>query len=83
MTAPKKFEKSLTSPTLIVPTSLSSVSRTSPHRFDGMYSRDEAEHFCPWYSNDPRTTAVATASRSAEGWATMKSLPPVSPTIRG
>ncbi len=45
--------------------------------------RDAAEHFWPWYSNDPRTTAVTTASASADGCATMKSLPPVSPTMRG
>jgi hypothetical protein len=45
--------------------------------------RDEAEHFWPWYSNEPRRIAVATDSTSAEGWATMKSLPPVSPTMRG
>ena len=29
-----------------------------------------AEHFCPWYSNDPRTMAVATAFGSALSWAT-------------
>ena len=45
--------------------------------------RDAAEHFWPWYSNEPRTIAVASASTFAEGWATMKSLPPVSPTMRG
>ena len=48
-----------------------------------MYSRDDAEHFWPWYSNEPRTIAVATAPASADGCARMKSLPPVSPTIRG
>ncbi len=42
-----------------------------------------AEHFCPWYSKLPRTTATARAAGSAEAWATMKSLPPVSPTMRG
>ena len=46
-------------------------------------TREAAEHFWPWYSNEPRTIAVATASGSAEGWARMKSLPPVSPTTRG
>ncbi len=45
--------------------------------------RDEAEHFWPWYSKEPRTIAVASWSTSALGWARMKSLPPVSPTMRG
>jgi hypothetical protein len=45
--------------------------------------RDAAEHFCPWYSNAPRSIATRSTSTSAEGWATMKSLPPVSPSTRG
>ena len=49
----------------------------------GTYAREEAEHFCPEYSNAPRIIAVRSTSGSALGWATMKSLPPVSPTIRG
>ena len=49
----------------------------------GAYTRDAAEHFWPWYSNEPRTMAVATSSTSALACAMMKSLPPVSPTIRG
>ena len=48
-----------------------------------MKRRDAAEHFCPWYSKEPRMIAVATSLASADGCATMKSLPPVSPTIRG
>ena len=38
-----------------------------------------------WMSFDqpPRVIAVATAMGSALGWARMKSLPPVSPTMRG
>ncbi len=83
MTAPMKFVKSLTSPMRMEPTCSASRSRTAGHRLDGMYSRDAAEHFCPWYSNEPRTIAVLTASGSAEGCARMKSLPPVSPTMRG
>ncbi len=35
------------------------------------------------YRGYPRTSAVRSTSTSAEGWATTKSLPPVSPTIRG
>src|SRR5690606_2472813 len=49
----------------------------------GMYTREAAEHFCPWYSNAPRTMAVADAFTSAEGCTKMKSFPPVSPTMRG
>ena len=66
-----------------VPTSATSRSRSSGQRFDGAKTRDAAEHFCPWYSNDPRTIAVASESTSADACATMKSLPPVSPTMRG
>src|SRR5919204_202285 len=46
-------------------------------------ARAAALHFWPWYSKPPRTIAVATAAASADGCATMKSLPPVSPTMRG
>ena len=83
MTAPMKFSKSAGSPIRIVLTSSTSFSFTSGHRFDGTYSREAAEHFWPWYSKEPRTTAVATASASADGCARMKSFPPVSPTRRG
>ena len=48
-----------------------------------MKRRDAAEHFCPWYSKAPRTIAVAIPSTSADSCARMKSLPPVSPTMRG
>ena len=83
MTAPMKFPKSAGSPIRIAPTSSTSRSRSSGQRFEGAKTREAAEHFWPWYSNEPRTTAVATASTSADGCATMKSLPPVSPTMRG
>ena len=53
------------------------------HMLAGMYARDAALHFCPWYSNAPRTMAVFTAAESPLGCTTMKSLPPVSPTTRG
>ena len=46
-------------------------------------AREAAEHFCPWYSKAPRTSAVRTTSGSADGCASTKSLPPVSPTMRG
>ena len=48
-----------------------------------MKAREAAEHFCPWNSKAPRTSAVTSAGTSAEGWAKTKSLPPVSPTMRG
>ncbi len=58
-------------------------SRTSAQSEFGTYTRLAAEHFCPWYSKPPRTIATASASGSALACATMKSLPPVSPTMRG
>ena len=78
-----KLPKSLTSPIRSSPTCVTRRSRISGQRFDGAKTRDAAEHFCPWYSNEPRTIAVATAAASADWCATMKSLPPVSPTMRG
>ena len=48
-----------------------------------MYARDAAEHFWPWYSNDPRRSPTSRASLEADGWTSTKSLPPVSPTRRG
>jgi len=33
----------------------------------GMYAREAAEHFCPAYSNAPRTRAVARAGTEALG----------------
>ena len=59
------------------------ASRTCGHSDFGTYTRLAAEHFCPWYSNPPRAMATASACASADGCATMKSLPPVSPTMRG
>jgi hypothetical protein len=47
------------------------------------YAREAAEHFWPWNSNAPRSIATRSTSGSAEACATMKSLPPVSPTMRG
>ena len=47
------------------------------------YARDAAEHFWPWNSMEPRVRAVLRIAGSALGWATTKSLPPVSPTRRG
>ena len=59
------------------------ASRTAGHADFGTYARLAAEHFCPWYSNAPRTSPTANACASAEGCMIMKSLPPVSPTMRG
>ena len=83
MTAPMKLEKSDTSPTRSSPTCATRRSLSSGQRFDGAYTREAAEHFWPWYSKEPRTIAVASSSTLAVGCATMKSLPPVSPTMRG
>ena len=58
-------------------------SRIRVHTDRGTNARDAAEHFWPWYSNAPRMSAVRRTSTSAEGWASTKSLPPVSPTSRG
>ncbi|MGW7791740.1 hypothetical protein [Streptomyces tricolor] len=44
---------------------------------------DKVQHFWPWNSKAPRVIAVVSTAGSADGWATMKSLPPVSPTSRG
>jgi hypothetical protein len=83
ITAPMKLRKSATSPTLIVATS-STIRFLSAGQIErGMKAREAAEHFCPWNSKAPRTSATARASRSALGWANTKSLPPVSPTRRG
>ena len=57
---------------------------TAPSQIErGTYAREAAEHFWPWYSKAPRISAVCSASTSAEACATTKSLPPVSPTMRG
>src|SRR5262249_57673168 len=42
-----------------------------------------AEDLWAWYSKPPRAMATASAWGSADGCARMKSLPPVSPTMRG
>ena len=78
-----KFSKSAGSPTRIRARSASSRAFTAGQSEAGMKAREAAEHFWPWYSNAPRVSAVTSAGTSAEGWASTKSLPPVSPTIRG
>jgi len=83
ITAPMKFEKSDTSPILMLSTCATSMSLTCGHRLPGTYTRLAGEHFWPWYSNAPRVIVVASATGSALACATMKSLPPVYPTSRG
>jgi len=78
-----KLRKSRTSPIFSSFIIARVRSRTSPHSDCGTYTRLAAEHFCPWYSNPPRAIATATSCGSADACATMKSLPPVSPTRRG
>ena len=84
MTAPMKFEKSVTSPIVIgldLGDELVLASSSTPTA--ATYAREAAEHFWPWNSKAPRISAVRSTSGSADGWATTKSLPPVSPTMRG
>jgi hypothetical protein len=83
ITAPMKFWKSRTSPTRTCDRSEESRSCRGFHSERGTYARLAAEHFWPWYSNAPRTSATESAATSAEGCAKTKSLPPVSPTRRG
>ena len=83
MTAPMKFEKSVTSPIAMASTSLRKESFILAQTDFATYAREAAEHFWPWNSNAPRISAVRTTAGSAVGWARTKSLPPVSPTIRG
>ncbi len=83
ITAPMKWDRSVTSPIDRFSMSAISWSFSFAHTDFATYAREAAEHFWPWYSNAPRIIATRTTSGSAEGWATMKSLPPVSPTIRG
>ena len=78
-----KLEKSVTSPMVMFSTSCRKGSRIFSHTDRATYARDAAEHFWPWNSNAPRISATRSTSGSALGWATTKSLPPVSPTMRG
>jgi hypothetical protein len=83
MTAPMKFEKSVTSPIGSDSVVATRSSFSCDQTLRGTYAREAAEHFCPWNSNAPRTRAVFSTSTSADACATTKSLPPVSPTMRG
>ena len=83
ITAVMKLVKSLASPIAILPISSASSPDISFHTDLGMYARLAAEHFCPWYSKAPLSKATTSPLLSQSGWATMKSLPPVSPTILG
>ncbi len=78
-----KLEKSVTSPIEIASTSERNESFILFQTDFATYAREAAEHFWPWNSKAPRISAVRTTSGSAVGWASTKSLPPVSPTIRG
>ena len=83
ITAPMKFDRSVTSPIRSPSTSATNWSRIFAHTDLATYAREAALHFWPWYSKAPRISAVRSTSGSALGWATTKSLPPVSPTMRG
>ena len=83
MTAAMKVSNSCTSPTFNAAVCFFSSFSTSGQMLAGTNAREQAEHFWPWNSKEPRTMAAARGSISAVGWAKMKSLPPVSPTRRG
>ncbi len=83
MTAPMKFDRSAMSPIGSDAVCSSNSAPMTFHTERGTKARDAAEHFWPWYSNAPRISAVRSAAGSAEGCASTKSLPPVSPTRRG
>ena len=78
-----KFEKSVTSPMVRLSVSATNWSCIFAQTDFATYAREAAEHFWPWNSKAPRISATRSTSGSALGWATTKSLPPVSPTIRG
>ena len=50
ITAPMKFRKSATSPIRMSSIIATTRSRTAGQSVSGMYARDAALHFCPWYS---------------------------------
>ncbi len=77
------FLKSVTSPIRISDVICSRDFSVAGHRDFGMYAREAAEHFCPWYSNAPRAIAVASSVGLAELWAKINPFPPVSPTSLG
>ncbi len=83
ITAATKLRKSVGGPIATLASCSSSVERTTGHSDFGTYARDAAEHFWPWYSKAPRTSAVTSSGTLAEGWTNTKFLPPVSPTTRG
>ena len=83
MTAPMKVSNSCTSPTFSAAVCFLRRASTWGQMLSGTKAREQAEHFCPWNSKEPRTMAAARGSMSAVAWAKMKSLPPVSPTRRG
>ena len=62
MTAPMKVSCLATSPTGSVRTVSTRSSRSWSHIMRGMYARELAEHFCPWYSKELRMRAVFTAA---------------------
>src|ERR1700741_2150261 len=67
ITAPMKFVKSETSPVFTSASMAARRSFTSFQRLFGTYARLAAEHFWPWYSNAPRTSATHRACASADG----------------
>lgn len=66
----------LTSPTLICLWMSSSPFLICGQRLLGTYILEQAEHFCPPYSNAERMVPVTTLSTSADVWTKWKFLPP-------
>ena len=83
MIAPMRWESSSTRPIETFGTSSLRSRSTSGHLLSGMYAREQAEHFWPWYSKAPRMRFITVPRTPADGCMKMKSLPPVSPTMRG
>jgi len=78
-----KLRKSATSPMRISSIIATMRSRTSGHSDAGMYARDAALHFCPWYSYAPRDEAHRHLLRLGRRVRHHEVLAAVSPTMRG
>ena len=64
-----KLVKSSTSPIFTLDTLINKFVFNSGHRLLGIYARDDAEHFCPWYSKLPSNNPLDNSSTLAEVWA--------------
>jgi hypothetical protein len=83
ITAPMKLRKSRTSPWRIVRIIATTRSFTSGQSDFGTYSAARRRALLPLVLERAADDADGQRLGSADGWARMKSLPPVSPTMRG